>query len=256
MKRLIVMILASLCALTAAGCGDGAASDHKTYEDNALSSGSGWYGDLPNGLRPMVLVNGTLFRWTGMSKEPHTTPSGEVYTQGDASTFLPPGYTAVGVISGITEEVPAQELQLRAAFKASGTVFTSEETPEVVYVLMTTDWFQDFYIRFVSDALHDNESIFYGGREYRISIDREICEVIKELPASCQPVGTLTYIGSDSLPHRDLETNCIADGYSKALHGREVFADPDDSSILYVYEHQYWAQGDYPAWRVCPLWEE
>lgn len=273
MKKLIALVLALVCMSGLVGCGNN--MEDKTeavvpdggavipdggdvipnYENNELSSGRGWYGDLPKGLRPMVMVNSKLYRWTGMSKVYLFGDSG-VYTMGDASTFLPDGYTALGEISGITEEVPFEELQLRAGFEATGTVFTNEQTPEAVYVLMTTSWFSNYYIRFVSDDLYDNECISYQGRQYRFNVNTDICEITKDLPEECVLIGTLRYIGSDIIPLNDLETNRIADSYSKFLDGREVYVDPSDYSVLYVYEHQYWAQGDYPAWRVCQLWAE
>ena len=226
------------------------------YENNIINSGRGWFGDVPKGLRPMLMVGGKLFRWTGMSKEHHGLENGDVYTVADSSSFLPEGYVSVGEISSITEEVPLEELQLRAAFKATGTVFVNEDIPEVVYALMSTSWFTDYYIRFVSDDLHDNECISYQGKQYRFNIDPYICKKLKELPQGCILIGTLNYIGSDIIPINDLETNCISDSYSKYLDGREVYADPNDLTVIYVYEHQYWAKGDKPAWVTCPLWEE
>lgn len=249
MKKLFAWTLIVLSLLLFVGCGREKLPSH---DDNPLSSGSGWHGDLPKGIRPMVMVNGKLYRWTGMSKE-FLFQGAEVYRIGDSSTVLPEGYTAFGEISGITEEVPSEELQLRAGFEATGTVYVSEQTPEAVYIYMTTDWFSDSYIRFVSDDLHDNECISYLGLQYRFTLDGEI---VKELPEGFASVGTLNYIGADRIPLQDLETNRIADGYSKSLDGREVYADLGDSSVLYVYEHQYWAQGDYPAWRICSLWTE
>lgn len=249
MKKLFAWTLIVLSLLLFVGCGREKLPSH---DDNPLSSGSGWHGDLPKGIRPMVMVNGKLYRWTGMSKE-FLFQGAEVYRIGDSSTVLPEGYTAFGEISGITEEVPSEELQLRAGFEATGTVYVSDRTPEAVYIFMTTDWFSDSYIRFVSDDLHDNECIAYLGQQYLFRLDGEI---VKELPETCTLIGTLNYIGADSIPLQDLETNRIADGYSKFLDGREVYANPNDSAVLYVYEHHYWAQGDYPAWRVCPLWTE
>lgn len=249
MKKLLAWTLIVLSLFLFVGCGR---EEPVSYDDNPLSSGSGWYGDLPKGIRPMVMVNGKLYRWTGMSKE-FLFQGSEVYQMGDAATVLPEGYTAAGEISGITEEVPFEELQLRAGFEATGTVYVNEQTPEAVYVLMTTDWLTDTYIRFVSDDLRDNECITYHGQQYRFALGGEL---VKELPESCALVGTLHYIGADSIPLQDLETNRIADGCSKYLDGREAYAAPDNSGVLYVYEHQYWAQGDYPAWRVCPLWAE
>lgn len=266
MKNSFLWVAFLMCVVVLSGCGESAGNENVVvpdggetipeYENNILSSGSGWYGDLPNGLRPMLMVNGKLFRWTGMSKEYHFIDSGEVYTVGDTSTILPDGYEPMGEINAITEEVPTQELQLRAAFEATGTVYTNMETPEAIYVLMTTDWFEDSYIRFVSDDLKDHECIAYQGRQYRINGGTDICERVKELPEGCLLIGTLKYIGRDKIPSNDLETNRISDSYSRYIDGREVYADPNDSSVIYVYEHYYWAKGDYPAWRACHLWEE
>ena len=225
------------------------------YENNEISSARGWFGDFPNGLRPMMMVNGKLYRCTGKSLKLSIQDS-KVYLTGAARNILPDGYTAIGEISGITEEVPSKELQLRAAFEASGTVFTNEQTPEAIYVQMTALSYTDDYIRFVSDDLHDNECISYHGKLYRFRPDYDICELIKELPENCVQIGTLKYIGDDTIPRNDLETNCISDSYSYLIDGREVYADPNDDCLLYVYEHHYWAEGDYPAWRVCKLWSE
>lgn len=251
MKKLLALVLALFCMV---GCGTNNETTPE-YENNELSSGRGFYIDFPKGLRPMMMVNGKLYRCTGFHY-PDVSIGSTVSTLEDGSTILPEGYIAIGEISGITEEVPSVELQLRAGFEATGTVFTNEQTPEVIYVLMTTDSYSNYYVRFASDDLHDNECMSYQGRHYRINIRDDICEKIKELPEECVLIGELKYIGSDAIPLNDLETNRIADGYSKALNGREVFADPNDPSILYVYEHQYWKQGDYPAWRVCRLWSE
>ena len=225
------------------------------YENNEISSARGWFGDFPNGLRPMMMVNGKLYRCTGKSLKLSIQDS-KVYLTGAARNILPDGYTAIGEISGITEEVPSEELQLRAAFEASGTVFTNEQTPEAIYVQMTALSYTDDYIRFVSDDLHDNECISYHGKLYRFLPDYDICELIKELPENCVQIGTLKYIGDDTIPRNDLETNRISDSYSYLIDGREVYADPNDDCLLYVYEHHYWAEGDYPAWRVCKLWSE
>ena len=230
LEKLLVFVLTLVCVLGVVGCGNRVAVNSEV--DVSM------VGDqLPKGLIPIVLVNGKNYHWTGMSK-------------------LPDGYNAVGEISSITEEVPSEELQLMAGFEATGTVFTKEQTPEVIYVLMTTSWFEDSYIRFVSDDLHDNECISYHGTQYRFSYDVDICEKIEELPEECVLIGKLKYIGSDNIPFDDLETNCTADGQGKFLGGREVYADPNDNSKIYVCEHQYSKDGDYSVWRVCKPWPE
>ncbi|MBQ2452735.1 MAG: hypothetical protein II276_04660, partial [Bacteroidales bacterium] len=100
----------------------------------------------------------------------------------------------------------------------------------------------------------NNECITYQGQPYRFTLLDST--VVKELPDDCELIGKLTYVGENVVPVNDLETNRRTDGFSKNVQGREVYGDPHDSSVLYVYEHHYWAEGDYPAWRVCPLWEE
>lgn len=206
---------------------------------------------LPGGFDPVLQVNGTHYRWTGIAIEHQRVLRGTVH---NPTRLMPDGYTAVGEISGVTEDTPTEEFQLQAGFEATGTVFVSESTPEAVYVCMTTDWFEEYYIRFISDALRNNECIIYQGAPYRFTLLDST--VVKELPAECELVGKLTYVGENVVPVNDLETNCRNDGFSHLLNAREVYADPNDSSVLYVYEHHYWAEGGYPAWRVCPLWEE
>lgn len=175
--------------------------------------------------------------------------------KGDGSTYLPEGFQPCGEVSGVTLEAPTENLQLQAAFEASGTVFVSEEYPTAVYDLMTTDWFDGSYVRFVSDALGGNELLSWQGRLYRLSIDYDVCKPLKELPEGCELVGSLHCVGIDSVPTSDLETNGNQGSYAKPLEGRKVYAIPGDDSTLYVYEHHYWAKGDYPTWRECHLWE-
>lgn len=210
---------------------------------------------LPGGFAPVLRVGDTLYEWTRISVRLFLDPSGSCCSSGDGSTYLPEGYQPLGEIGGITRELPSENLQLQAGFEASGTVFVSEEHPAVVYVLMTTDWFEDSYVRFVSDALGGNELLSWHGQMYRLSIDFDACKPLEELPEGCELIGNLHYVGDDSIPTGDLETNNRSDVHAKPFDGREVYAIPGDNSTLYVYEHHYWAKGDYPTWRECRLWE-
>ena len=275
MKKLLLILLL-LCLL--GGCAADpsavphyppmpAKNDTTNYENNPLDSGSGWYGSFPSGLRPVLLVNGRLYRYGGDSSrssangavagDTSDSPAGQNWADYTADTFLPEGFTLAGEISGITEEVPTQELQLRAAFSATGTVYTNPDVPEVVYALITTANIGPSYWRFVTDALGDHERILYQGRWYRFRADlNEICPRIETLPEGCVPVGNLTFVGYNQIPQNHLETNVPNDAFGYSLHGRQVYAVPGDDSKLYVYEHRYWAKGDNPAWRVCSLMNE
>lgn len=210
---------------------------------------------LPGGFAPVLRVGDTLYEWSRMSVRLFLDPGGSFNSIADGSTYLPEGFQPCGEISGITLDAPTKDLQLQAGFEASGTVFASEEHPAVVYVLMTTDWFEDSYVRFVSDALGGNELLSWHGQMYRLSIDFDACKPLEELPEGCEIIGNLHYVGADSIPAGDLETNNRSDVYAKPFEGREVYAIPGDDSTLYVYEHHYWAKGDYPTWRECRLWE-
>ena len=213
-------------------------------------------GTLPGGITPVLRVGGALYEWAGMSVILFLDDNGSYCAIGNGETYLPEGFHEYGAINGVTGEKPAEELQLQAGFEASGTVFVSEEHPAVVYVLMTTGWFENSYIRFVSEALGDNELLSWRGRTYRFSYRSDVTETLSKLPKGCELIGTLHFVGDDSIPEGNLETNRRSDSYSKPIEGREVYAVPGDDSVLYVYERRYWSGGDYPSWRACHLWEQ
>lgn len=256
-RRLAVMAL-SLCLMAGLwGCGaaEGMAESDAPPESSDLTYFEGC-GLVPGGIKPELLVNGVIYCWAGMAQE-RVIQDGQVYMAGTSDTYLPEGYTEAGDITSVTEGELTGERQLRAGFEAFGTVYTSETAPEAVYVLMTTDWFEAHYIRFVSDALGGSQLIAYQGRQYRFAVGRsDLSELAEELPDGCVLAGALRQVGIDAVPTEDLETNCPNDSYSYALEGREVYWDPADPSVLYLYERQYWRGGDHPAYRVCHLWSE
>lgn len=255
-------LVAGLCLIALAGAGvwlwmgrlDGPITPDLP-PDNYAAPGAAGASRLPGGITPVLQVGGTLYEWTGLAQRVFLDDGGSYSIMGTSDTYLPEGYEPCGEISGVTREEPAEDLQLQAGFEASGTVFVSEGHPAVVYVLMTTDWLEGSYVRFVSGALGDNELVSWQGRTYRFSLFAEHSEVVEELPEGCELIGNLHFVGYDAIPTEDFETNCRGDCYAKPLEGREVYAAPGDDSVLYVYEHHYWAQGDYPAWRACRLWE-
>lgn len=220
-------------------------------EENSV----GCYG-FPGGILPVLRVGDALYRWTNMSMPTYLDPSGALTIDGSASTFLPDGFSEYGEISGVTTEAPEEELQLQAGFPASGTVFAGAQHPAVVYVRMTTDWFEEQYVRFVSDALGENEQIAWQGKLYRIAAGRgELTPAIDALPEGAEQIGALRFVGVDSIPQQNLETNCRSDGYARPIDGREVWAVPGEDRALYVREHYYWAQGEGDRWLVCGRWD-
>lgn len=231
-----------------------------TADTNDPDPGSKGSYIIPKGIAPVLRVGDTLYEWTGLSVEQFLDDSGAYCAMGGA-TYLPEGFYEYGAISGVTVEEPTEELQLQAGFEASGTVFVSEEYPAAVYVLMHTDWFAEegAYIRFASDALGGSELVSWQGRAYRFSYYYSDSPVLEVLPEGCEPIGHLRYVGADSIPAGDLETNRRGDDYGKPLEGRKVCAVPGDDSVLYVYEPRYRQEdGHYawhPFWRVCRLWE-
>lgn len=144
-----------------------------------------------------------------------------------------------------TRGEPVEALQLRAGFDATGAVYQSPDDPEAVYVRMTTGWFENTFVRFVSDALGDGGHVYYKGRYYQCDAGYEMT---KRFPAAYMYVGSLQTIEADFFPQNDLETNA-----ANLFGERKVFADPNDSRYLLV-SVQIIAAND--AYRVCRYCDE
>lgn len=90
MKRWMLCFVMALCLLltacgeTPAGVGDG----------------------LPGGFDPVLQVNGTHYRWTGIAIEHQRVLLGTVH---NPTRLMPDGYTEAGEISGVTEDAPTEE---------------------------------------------------------------------------------------------------------------------------------------------------
>lgn len=192
-------------------------------------------GSLPGNIRPVILVNGTKYYWMGRPSliEGANSPNWKVntWTRGD---YLPENYTEYGSLKEISKEEPTEDCQMKAAFSASGTIYTSEVTPEAVYVRMTSDWTEEAYFRFISDKLDRGSCVKWDGKYYLVRPDK--CENIPRVPESCVSIGTMNYVGIDVVPENDLETNCPSDG-NYALEGREVFFDADAPGFIYYEKH-------------------
>lgn len=205
---------------------------------------------------PVIMVDNTVYYWTGMSLA-HTgseVPGAQVSAPGNGSTYLPDGYTEYGSFLATVDTSPVEDLQMQADFSAFGTVYRNPETPEVVYVLMTTDWFESKYVRFATTEIYPGSRIFWNGRHYVTTFTNGLSAPMEAFPEGAVSIGTLHFIGLDRIPQKDLETNCLCDNFSYSLEGREVFADPANPDCIYVYANWYNSSGSYGVYWECPLW--
>lgn len=220
--------------------------------DTPDASGNSMLGDIT----PQILVEDTMYYWSGMSvKYTGTDTSGaQVTAPGDGSTYLPEGYTECGSFLATIDTQPTADLQMQADFSAFGTVYRNPETPEVIYIRMTTDWFKDGFVRFTSQEIYDGSRIAWNGQYYHTVFTDGDSSPLAQLPDGAVSVGTLHYIGQDRIPSEDLETNCLCDNYAYSLEGREVFEVPGDAECIYVHSTQYWSGGSGDVYWKCPVW--
>ena len=160
--RCLLFPLLLLCILVGCSSGQSGSDTASFVTDHGT--------DIPGGIVPAVRIGGTDYTYTGLAFPLHgaDVQGGEVYVNAAGSTKLPDGYTEVGDISSVTQDALSEERQLRAGYDATGTIYTSSATPEVVYVLIRSDVFDAFdeaYFRFVSDA-RGKDSIYYQGNRY------------------------------------------------------------------------------------------
>lgn len=229
-------------------------------EDNTPAETFYTCDELPGGYTPELLVNGKCYKWAGLSLELTNTdkPGLQVISNADglATTYLPDGFVPYGQILEVIDSPPAEDRQLQAGFSASGMIYTNPQMPETVYVYMTTDWFSETYIRFISPALGNNQLIAWKGQLYAYPVNSTSAEILTELPQEFQSAGTLHYIGENIIPQENLQANCSSDSYGFTLEDREIFYDPQDHGYIYLRQQKYWL-GDWPVEYIkCPLWSE
>lgn len=194
--------------------------------------------ELPGGLVPTISYNGKVYYWTGLSDIPD-------YFEKAADTEASAGKTETA------------NLEMKAGFEAEGNIYANAEYPEVIYVEMTTDWLTNEIVRFVTKELGDCERIAYQNKQYRMEYASGTQEYVENLPEESVLIGKLHFIGRDSIPQNDLETNVPNDRHNvESMEGREVFACPEDTSKIYVTIHDYHKDDMSIKYQVCYLWEE
>ena len=207
-----------------------------------------WYA-AHGGIEPVLMVEGALYRWKLV--DGRDIPAGED-GQPQQDVWIPQGYEAAGELGPVSKEAPEADFQMQAGFETSGTVYANPDRPLVIWVFMTTDWLENAFVRFESEELGDH-LIRWDGRLFRFP--HGAGQPLEALPEGCVSIGTLTFVLPDTLPENDLECNGMTDNFGHTLTGREVFQDPADPDVLYVFETQYWQGGSFPAWEPCRIWE-
>lgn len=121
--------------------------------------------------RPEMKIDGKIFYWDGLSYK-FSGPdfiSDKVVTIANGETYLPDNYSEYSNIASVTSSDVIGDCQFKASFDAIGVIYTSETTTEAIYILMSTDWFENKYVRFISSELMDC-CICLNGNHYKIDI--------------------------------------------------------------------------------------
>ena len=203
--------------------------------EGTLDSGVSCEG-LPGDTVPSIIYNDKVYYWSGLAEIPH------YFGQTANAEAAPNG-------------IETAQLEIEAEFEAKGQICANADYPEVIYVDMTTEWFTNETVRFVTKELGDGERISYQNRQYRMKYSAEE-DRIEELPETAELIGTLKFVGKDSIPQKDLETNVQNDSHSMdSMEGRGVFASPEDTSKIYVTIYKHSKDDVRIRYQVCYLWE-
>lgn len=205
--------------------------------------------------------------WSDMSRKNNERPiimiGGELYYFDDYIGIrgLPEEYSEIGEIVPVADKIPEKDFEILCKDEFSGKVFAGNETNTTIYIVLDDD--EEYCIRFACEKMMTNPNmvghnsiIYYGGRLYEHNYSLGGESYTDEVPEGFEPVGELEYIGINNIPQNDLETNCKMDNYSSSVDGREVYANPGDSSVIYVFNIEYWSKGSYTNYLRCEAFEE
>ncbi len=207
--------------------------------------------DLPAGCplfpgeisQPLLYWQGTAYAWDRVGAPDQ--PIGEPPETIDE-------WTELGPLAGSTAEETAEDLWLYADIgRVSGAVYADPEGhPGVLYVLMTTEWFEEEWVRFVADERLLTPAFFYGGQLYYLDPSQyPPRNAVMRLPAGYEPVGTLVYASDpDRLPSREFESSL---NYSYA--GSTLYAKPGYDGTLYVECLKVWSGGSCTLYAPATL---
>lgn len=245
----LVLLIARTRPAAPMGTEPPAAGDTLPADRDALPGPSASGGeDLPAGCplfpgeisQPLLYWQGTAYAWDRVGAPGR--PAGE-----------PPEtigqWTELGPLAGVTAEETSEDLWLYADIgPVSGTVYADpEDHPGVLYVLMTTEWFEEEWVRFVADERLLMPVFFYGGQLYYL--DDPVRSAIMRLPAGYEPVGTLFYTSDfDRLPDQELAISLC-----HTYPGGTLYAKPGYEGTVYVKYQHVWSGGSYPLYAPATL---
>ena len=205
--------------------------------------------DLP----PILMVNGTLYYDSGIGRYVYSADgSSAVYINSPSTAYLPEGYEEYDAVT-LVEGMPQADGETNVY--AEGVIYTNSRTSDVVYVYTmvynnATHTSMPHYVRFVSEKLWcHHEFVYWNGQDYRMDRQNTVAET---LPKGSAELGVLHFVGRDTVPMRDLETNCTTYGEGRLSDGCSVYANPDDPDCIYVQVTLRRADGEYTAYLVCP----
>lgn len=193
--------------------------------------------------QPLLYWQGTAYAWNrvGAPGRPIGEPP-ETIAQ----------WTELGPLAGVTAEETSEDLWLYADIgQVSGTVYADPEGhPGVLYVLMTTEWFEEEWVRFVADKRLLTSALFYDGQLYYLDPGQYPAHnAVMTLPAGYKPVGTLVPASDpDRLPDRELEVN-----WEFGYGGHTLYAKPSYDGTLYVECQRVWSGSSYPLYAPATL---
>lgn len=247
----LVLLMARTQPASPAGGGVDASGDASASapEDPGASPSGGEDGSVgcapfPGEIsQPLLYWQGTAYAWNrvGAPGRPIGEPP-ETIAQ----------WTELGPLAGVTAEETSEDLWLYADIgQVSGTVYADPEGhPGVLYVLMTTEWFEEEWVRFVADERLLTSAFFYDGQLYYLDPGQYPAHnAVMTLPAGYKPVGTLVPASDpDRLPDRELEVN-----WEFGYGGHTLYAKPGYDGTLYVECQRVWSGGSYPLYAPATL---
>lgn len=239
MKKLVFVLVLLILSV---GC----TGEPMIYEEPTGMNSLPWsHMSNKNNERPVIMVGGELFYF-------------DDYV---GTAALPKEYSEIGNIVPVADKIPEKDFEILCRDEFSGKVFAGDETNTTVYIVL--DDVEEYCIRFACEKMMQdpntvghNGMISYGGILYNINYGHSGEAYLDELPKGFVSVGRLEYIGVNNLPQNDLESNMNYDNYGSSVDGKEVFANPDDTSMILVFNIKHWREGTVYNYLCCPAFEE